>query len=129
MRFKDGRYLSVNVFNGKKFKKMSVHRLMLITFVGPKPKNCQCRHLDDVPTNNKISNLCWGTPKQNAEDRDRNGGTARGERAGLAKLCNDEVLKIRKLRYILTYAEIAKKFNVTESNIKMIMHRSTWKEI
>ena len=50
-----------------------VHRLVLETFVGPRPPDMQCRHLDDVKTNNKLANLVWGTVRENRMDSVRNG--------------------------------------------------------
>lgn len=61
-----------------------VHTLVAETFVGP--KDGQVRHLDGNPFNNSPDNLAWGTAKQNAEDRDRHGRTARGKRHPQAAL-------------------------------------------
>lgn len=47
----------------------SVHRLVLETFVGPRPNNMEARHLDSIRCNPRLSNLEWGTTKENAEDR------------------------------------------------------------
>lgn len=55
----------------------------------------QCRHLDDNRLNNNLSNLAWGTQKQNAEDRDRNGKTYRREKHPNHKLTNEIVGFIR----------------------------------
>jgi hypothetical protein len=65
-------YLSFTVrIDGKK-RRFSIHRAVLISFVGPCPEGMECRHLDDDPANNQLSNLCWGTPLENAEDKVRN---------------------------------------------------------
>jgi len=45
-----------------------VHRLVLLAFIGP--SDLQVRHLDGNPTNNNLSNLLYGTAKENAEDRE-----------------------------------------------------------
>ncbi len=50
-----------------------VHALVLTAFVGPAPEGMECRHKDDQPTNNHLSNLEWGTRSQNMYDRVRNG--------------------------------------------------------
>ena len=49
-----------------------VHRLVLETFVGPCPEGMECRHLNDNPADNRLSNLCWGTRTDNMFDRTRN---------------------------------------------------------
>lgn len=46
-----------------------VHRLVLITFVGPCPDGMECRHLDGNPSNNRVDNLRWGTKIENSNDR------------------------------------------------------------
>lgn len=50
-----------------------VHRLVLTAFVGPCPNGMECRHLNDNPVDNRLSNLCWGTRTDNMLDRTRNG--------------------------------------------------------
>jgi hypothetical protein len=52
---------------------MSVHRLVLLTFVGPCPPNMETRHLDGQPSNNRLDNLCYGTRRENMADRIRHG--------------------------------------------------------
>jgi hypothetical protein len=49
-----------------------VHQLVLNAFVGPCPPGQECRHEDDVPSNNCLSNLSWGTRSDNFHDRVRN---------------------------------------------------------
>lgn len=50
-----------------------VHRLVLEAFIGPCPSGMECRHLDGNPSNNRLENLLWGTPLENANDRRRHG--------------------------------------------------------
>ena len=45
------------------------HRLVLATFVGPRPPGGQCRHLNGKRSDNRVSNLRWGTPVENMQDR------------------------------------------------------------
>lgn len=78
---KDG-YIKVRVtVDGKRIKK-SVHVLACLAFHGNKPSpKSQVRHLDGIKTNNKIKNLCWGTAKENHQDRVKH-GTARDAENG-----------------------------------------------
>lgn len=66
-------YLYVRLYRGGKSKSRSVHHLVLEAFVGPRPEGSETRHLDGDPTNNRVSNLAWGTPKENAQDKKRHG--------------------------------------------------------
>src|SRR5260370_42194124 len=50
-----------------------IPRTVLEAFVGPCSTGLECRHLDDNKRNNKPANLCWGTRKEQGEDRVRNG--------------------------------------------------------
>lgn len=50
-----------------------VHNLVTLAFLGPRPDGQETRHLDGDKTNNVLSNLAYGTPKQNMEDSRRLG--------------------------------------------------------
>ena len=49
-----------------------VHWLVLRAFVGPCPEGMESLHWDDVPSNNHLSNLRYGTKLENAADKLRN---------------------------------------------------------
>lgn len=50
-----------------------VHRLVLAAFVGPCPEGQETRHWDGDAANNHLSNLLYGTHKENEEDKKRYG--------------------------------------------------------
>jgi hypothetical protein len=54
-----------------------VHRLILMTFVGPPADGWHAAHLSDDPADNRVANLRWATPAQNARDTAANGGRDR----------------------------------------------------
>lgn len=63
-------HLLVNLQKGGETHRKWVHHLVLEAFVGPRPTGMECRHFpSNDPTNNRLDNLQWGTPKQNGEDR------------------------------------------------------------
>lgn len=78
-------YMRVTLSKKGKKRRVSVHTLVLNAFVGPAPAGQECRHLDGDNGNNKLDNLCWGTPKQNAADRKKH-GTQTGGKAGVRKV-------------------------------------------
>lgn len=56
----------------------SVHRLVLIAFVGQAPDGMECCHNDGDPTNNQLANLRWDTRSENMRDRFRHGWVVTG---------------------------------------------------
>ncbi len=71
------KYLKVALRRGNHRK---VHHLVLEAFVGPRPPNTECRHLDGNPKNNKLDNLCWGNKDDQTADKIRNGTMIPGKR-------------------------------------------------
>lgn len=45
-----------------------VHTLVMLTFIGPRPKGLDIRHLDGDPKNNRLANLAYGTRSENIKD-------------------------------------------------------------
>lgn len=56
-----------------KNKLHAIHRVVLESFVGPRPEGQECRHLNGNPLDNRLENLCWGTRKENAHDAIKHG--------------------------------------------------------
>jgi hypothetical protein len=75
-------YLRVRLLANGRRKSQAVHKLVALTFLGRPLPGQQVRHLNGNRLDNSHANLAWGTAKQNAEDRNRHGKTARGERNG-----------------------------------------------
>lgn len=57
--------------NGKRYHKY-IHRLMAEAFILNPNMHTLVRHLDDIPDNNVVENLAWGTCKDNTQDAIRN---------------------------------------------------------
>lgn len=92
-------HLKVSLSRDGKQTTFLVHRLVLEAFVGPCPEGMEaCHDPDPDPTNNRLDNLRWDTPKANGQDRIRHGSQARGEANGSSKLTRDIVAKILYLR-------------------------------
>jgi hypothetical protein len=69
------RYTRVNLRGlAGKARSAMAHALVLEAFVGPRPPGAVARHLNDVPDDNRLENLEWGTSAQNTEDAFANGG-------------------------------------------------------
>ncbi len=106
-----------------------VHRLVLLAFVGPCPPGKECLHRDDVPSNNRLSNLRWGTRKENRQDAVRNERRRGGKQEGQA-LTRDQVRTIKRhLKTKVAVAKIARAFKVSRTTIKKIADGKIWKDV
>lgn len=101
-----------------------IHSAVMLAFVGPCPDGLEVRHLDGKKHNNKLSNLIYGTQSQNEADKVRHGTSNRGERHGMARLTETDVLLIR--RSTLSNAQIADRFSVSEGAVRLIKARKRW---
>jgi hypothetical protein len=115
-------YLFVHLSKNCKIKSHTVHRLVLETFVGICPLGMQCRHIDGYKLNNRLDNLCWGTPKENSQDR-----TKHKVSFGNYKLKIFQVIEIKKSE--LKGTELAKKYKVTPSTISKIRTGKNWGDV
>lgn len=71
----DGRgYTVYNLQSPVRRVRAKAHRLVLEAFVGASPDGMWALHYDDNPQNNHVSNLRWGSPRDNMADRMRNSG-------------------------------------------------------
>ena len=75
----------------------SIHRLVLITFVGPCPEGKEGRHMDGDKSNNSYLNLQWGTTWENHQDKIRHGTSGLGELSERALFTNLQVEEILML--------------------------------
>ena len=123
----DGR-LFVCLNTGGKQKCERVHRLVLETFTGPCPDGMECRHLDGDASNNHISNLRWGTHKENESDKIAHGTRAAGERQGSSKLTEWDVRWIKRFtkRGFATQEYLADIFGVCQAQISRIATGREW---
>ncbi len=121
-----GKYRAISV-NGNV---RQVHRLVLEAFVGPCPPGQQCRHLNDIPSDNRLENLRWGTPKENGEDRVRNGGAVWGEDHHKAIHTEDDVIEMRRLWNAgLSLPDLAKRFNTNRTTVHAAVTGRNWPHI
>lgn len=131
-RCKNG-YFRVTLRVNGKFVHFSVHRLVLLAFVGPCPEGMQCRHYPDPDKgNNRLSNLSWGTPEQNGLDRVTQGNLKYGISHPAAVLTDEQAREIKTMyengRY--TQQQIADIYKVSRSSIAQIVNKkSRWKHL
>jgi len=89
----------------------------------------ECCHADDIPSNNRLGNLRWGTRSDNLLDAVRNGRKAIGERQWNAKLSDVDIPEIRRLFGEASFVAIGRRYGVSEATIRQIKHGRTWRHI
>ena len=141
-------YASVSLSKKGRHHSFTVHRLVVLVFLGPRPDGYQTNHKDAIKTNNRLSNLEYVTPEQNRHHARRLGlyrGSSstfikgdlkiRGEGANSAKLTNDQVLQIRRLYNTGNYtvSGLSRMFGVARSTLRYAADpgnpRATWTHV
>jgi hypothetical protein len=120
-------YLKVNLTRNGNHYRIRVHTLVMLTFVGPRPKGMEVRHFPDPDKKNcRLDNLLYGTRSENMRDRVSQGGGNRGEKHPLSRLTANQVIQIRSLLTTRTNASLAREFGVNPSTISSISRRVIW---
>lgn len=123
----DKNYAGVTLYRNSKGRSHNVAWLVLEAFVGPRPSGQEVRHLDRDPKNNHLTNLCWGTPLENSDDKRRHGTIRIGSKHGMAKLTEDKVIEIRRRRSAGEGpGKLAKEFMVSQAAISMACLGQRW---
>ena len=117
-------YRYVGLSKDGKAKKIAVHTLVLLTYFGPKKPGQIALHKDGNKLNNHISNLRWGSFKENYQDSVDHKTAAIGERNGLAKLKIKDVIEI--LKSDVPSTRLCKKYKVASSTIRAIRIKQNW---
>src|ERR1035437_1208869 len=124
-------YFCVNLSEKGKTKMCSIHSLVLISFVGKRPKNNVINHIDGNKYNNHINNLDYCTQSENRKKDFTTGRQSYvGEKNNQCKLKEKDVLNIFKLRKSgCTYREISVIYNMAHSSIQRICNGTGWKHL
>lgn len=106
-----------------------VHRLVLLSFVGACPDGMETRHLNGIKHDNRLENLQYGTPIENAADKEIHGTVARGDKLpsrartlALAKLHGETIrLTYKKGKHGCSVAALSRKYKIRLDSIKSII--------
>lgn len=124
-------YKHIVLCNGPTRRIVTMHILVLETFVGPCPEGMECRHFPDRDrTNNRLTNLSWGTNAENHEDRQFHGTVPKGEACSWSKLTGEQVITIRHRRANgESFDAIAKDFGIKRRSVSRIAEGIDWSHI
>lgn len=123
-------YPCVNFSRNGKHKTQKVHLLVLKAFRGPCPAGMECRHLDGNAENRALSNLEWGTPKENGEDRVRHGTSSKVGRMPIGAAHHNAKLTVAKAAAIKEDprppVEIAAENGLHPATVRLIKNGRNW---
>ncbi len=113
--------------------KTLVHQLVLLTFVGERPKNKISRHLNGDPTDSRLTNLAYGTYSQNNYDAVKHGTfrDSKGSKHHMSKLTETKVKEIREqyARGLVSQKQLGAKFGICQQNVSDIINKKLWRHI
>jgi hypothetical protein len=106
-----------------------VHKMVMLTFVGERPKGMQINHINGRKDDNRLINLEWSTPSDNMKHAYETGLLSRkGENNTKAKLTETFIKEIREKyksgKY--TQKQLGKEYNVAQAHISTIVKGKTW---
>ena len=113
-------------------RRVRAHRLAWEIRHGEDPGDALVLHRCDNPACVRVDHLFLGTHDDNMADRQSKGRTVKmlGSRHGMAKLTEQSVLEIRRLRRNgKRHREIAKSFGVSPSLISVILAGKNWTHV
>lgn len=105
-----------------------VYVLVALAFIGPRPEGNLIRHIDGDKENNRVSNLKYGTKRDNYNDAIAHIGYFNScDKQGNSNLTHGIVVDIRKeYRTGVTQKYLSRKYKVSPGHIGAIVRNETW---
>lgn len=112
---------------GIRKRTLTVHRLMLLAFVGP--SEMHCNHKNGIKADNRLENLEYVTRSENTKHAIDMGLQVQvtGTKHHSAKLDPDKVREIRKSK--LSHAELGRRYGVCFQLIYQVRKGMIWKHV
>jgi hypothetical protein len=109
-------------------RKRAVHLVVCEIAHGPAPgKGYHAAHNCGVPACCNPRHVRWATPKENMADKLQHGTHNRGTKHNLAKISEEDALKIRLLKGKVSAAKVGKQFGLSRSTVYEIFNHKIWK--
>lgn len=128
---KDG-YIIYCLFKNNKRFSLKAHRLVAIEFIDNPQNKPQVNHKNGIKTDNSVDNLEWVTAKENSVHATQLGLNYQlgGELHHMSKLTAKQINEIFDfyLNKNITQKEIARIYNVSQTQINRILNKKRWKD-
>ena len=111
-------------------KPHTVHSLVALAFIGPRPPGHDVCHADGGRRNNLVTNLRYGTRLENVHDAQRHGTHIKGEKVGNSRLNRRQVEEIKR-RAIdgESVMCLATEFAISHTHVIGIRDGKRWKHV
>jgi len=122
-------YLKVGLWNDSKVKTYRVHRLVMLTFIGP--SELSVNHIDGNKINNDLSNLEYCTHSENCLHAFRLGlKSCLGVKNSQCKLTEAKVLEVREMyESDPNVSRISRATGINRRTLSDIVRRVRWAHI
>ena len=132
-------YLCVTLsYAGKRETMVMIAHLVAAAFHGPRPQGLMVCHNNGKHSDNRASNLRYGTGKSNGEDSVKHGVMVNGADHYRAKLTAKDVRYIRAVykkgagrwgKKKVTQRDLMEKYGIGRSTLEHILAGRTWKDV
>lgn len=112
--------------DGKKMN-VSVHRMVLLAFVGEPCDGQEACHNNGNASDNRLANLRWDTHEANNGDRINHGTYALGEDHVMAKLTEQQVREIKASG--MHYEAVSARYGISRSQAYRICTGKAWNHV
>lgn len=122
-------YHRVNLYSNTKLKSFSVHRLVVIAFLGDKTKEGkEVSHQDGNPLNNHLYNLKWETHAENTKRRNEHGSLMSGENHTHSVYTEKEIREVFRMHKEdnLSFRRISKLTGMHSSQVRRVVKGEAW---
>ncbi len=111
-------YLHVTLRPDGEKKRLAVHVLVALAFLGERPAGSTVAHLDGNTENNAPTNLAYVSQRENIGQKWEHGTMVCGERSNFARLDDATAARIwRRVQAGATKTEIAQEFGVSKAYV------------
>lgn len=122
-------YVGVRLYDGKRSRLCTIHRLVAEAFLGPSPLTVNHRNGDKH--DNRVENLEWLTSGANTRHAVATGLRVSpvGVRNGSARMTDEQVRAIRRAPADVGHVDLARQYGVAASTIRRARIGDAWRHV